>query len=310
MKTPTILSSDVEQFLETMKVRHYSSATRESYRASILAFCAFLAAQGISDLRAVDQDDLRRYVLWLQAKPYASWTVVLRIQAVRRFYEHLEEAGRVLLNPCSGLPPLKQVPRLPKTVLTINEAWAVLNAPNTATKVGLRDKAILEVFYSTGIRLEEMTHLHLQDVDCREGFLRVNNGKYGKDRIVPLGRTACGAVTAYVQQARSNWVQDHASESALWLASRKPHGPLKKQVIAVLVKHYAQQAGIGKPVTPHVWRHTCATHLVADGANMAYVQRLLGHQSLRTTQVYARTTVTEIKTTHAHTHPRNQDPLP
>ena len=175
------------------------------------------------------------------------------------------------------------------------------------TGVGLRDKAILEVFYSSGIRLEEMTRLTLADVDCRNGFLRVNQGKFAKDRVVPLG-TECQRMRAPVHRAGASRVESAATESkALWLGSRLPHEPLKSQAIEVMVRHYGRLAGLSKRLTPHVWRHTCATHLVASGANIAYVQRLLGHTSLRTTQIYVRTTIPEIKATHAQAHPRNQE---
>ncbi len=310
MNTPTSLTVCLDRFLEALRVRHYSAATLQSYRSSVTVFLRFLADQRLSDLREVEQEHLREYMLWLQARDYAPWTVAARIQALRRLFEHLEAAGKLLLNPCAGLPLPKLLARLPKGVLTVAEASAVLNAPDTANGRGLRDKAILEVFYSSGIRLEEMTRLTLQDIDCREGFLQVNNGKGARDRVVPLGRTACDSVSAYLQKARESWSQANPDQSALWLSSLRPHGPLKKQILEVLVRNYGRRAGIARPVTPHVWRHTCATHLVADGANIAYVQRLLAHQSLRTTQLYARTSIPEIQATHARAHPRNQTTLP
>jgi integrase/recombinase XerD len=187
------------------------------------------------------------------------------------------------------------------------EAEALLDAPDTRTAIGIRDKAILEVFYSTGIRLEEMTRLTINDLDHRNGFLRVNKGKCAKDRVVPLGRKACDAVREYLEVVRSEWSKANREERALWLSSKKPHGPLKSAVIEVMVKQYGREAGLDKCVTPHIWRHTCASHLVADGANLAYVQRLLGHRSLKTTQIYTRTTITEIKATHVQAHPHRQD---
>ena len=142
--------------------------------------------------------------------------------------------------------------------------------------------------------------------------MRVNKGKFAKDRMTPLGRKACDYVREYLQKVRAEWSKSNRDERALWLSSKQPHGPLKSQAIEVMVKQYGRDAGIEKRVTPHVWRHTCATHLVADGANIAYVQRLLGHRSLRTTQIYTRTTVAEIKATHAKAHPeaRSQGPQP
>ena len=178
--------------------------------------------------------------------------------------------------------------------------------PDAQTMIGIRNRAILETFYSTGIRLEEMTRLTIFDVDQAQGFVRINLGKFAKDRVVPLGCKASECLREYLGKVRTNWSLANHDERALWLSSQTPHGPLKSQGIAVLVQHNGHQAGLMKPVTPHVWRHTCASHLVARGANIAYVQRLLGHRSLRTTQIYTRTTITELKATHAQAHPRGR----
>ena len=139
------------------------------------------------------------------------------------------------------------------------------------------------------------------------GFLRVTQGKCAKDRVVPLGQSACEALRAYIQKVRQQWAPVPSTQKALWLASSYPHGPLKSQAIEVMVKRYGRVAGLEKRLTPHVWRHTCATHLVASGANIACVQRLLGHSSLRTTQIYVRTSIPEIKAMHNQVHPRNQE---
>jgi site-specific recombinase XerD len=248
------------------------------------------------------------YQLWLQGCGYAIQTVHVHLQALRRFFEHLETTDVILVNPCAGIMLPKLASRLPKVVLTQDEARALLDAPDTQTKIGIRDKAILETFYSTGIRLAEMARLTIHDADYKNGFVRVIKGKGDKDRVVPLGRKACDYVREYLQKVRAEWVRAaHAiDERALWLSSKHPHGPLKSQAIEVMVKQYGRKAGLQKNITPHVWRHTCATHLVTDGANIAYVQRLLGHRSLRTTQIYTRTTIAEIKATHAKAHPRNR----
>jgi integrase/recombinase XerD len=139
----------------------------------------------------------------------------------------------------------------------------------------------------------------------------VNKGKFAKDRVVPMGRKACEYLREYLDKVRLEWMkaavaaghEKAVDERALWLSFYQPHRPIKSQIIEVMVKRYARAIGIKKQVTPHVWRHTCATHMVADGANMIYVQRLLGHHSLRTTQIYARTAIPDVKKTHQKTHP-------
>jgi integrase/recombinase XerD len=306
MNATQSLESHQQAFLEAMEVRHYSPATVRQHGGSLTAFVRYLLRLGLRDVRDLTRQHLRDYLLWLQSQPYTVNTITSRFQTVRRFFEHLEATDVILLNPCAGIPVAHPKPRLPRHILTVEEAKAVLTAPDLRSPAGLRDKAILELFYSTGIRLEEMTRLTVPDVDCPNGVLRVNQGKFAKDRVVPLGSTAGQAVQQYQQQVRAGWICDTPDQLALWLSAKAPHGPLKSQAILVMVKHYGRKASLTKTVTPHVWRHTCASHLVADGADIAYVQRILGHRSLRTTQIYAHTTIAEVRTTHAQLHPRNQ----
>jgi integrase/recombinase XerD len=291
-------------FLESMRVRHYSPASLRSYRENLTTFFRFLVPHGIDDVREVRPEIVRAYADWLRREPYTTHTIHTKLIALRRFFGHLETTDTVLMNPCQGLRLPRLEARLPRNVLTPQEARAVLDAPNTQTKRGIRDKAILEVFYSTGIRREEMTRLTIHDVDPRQGFLRVNKGKGAKDRVVPLGTKASDYVREYLEEVRLPWSQDHRDERALWLAATAPHQPIGHQVLTILVRHYAKAAGIEKRVTPHVWRHTCATHLVAGGANIAYAQRLLGHRSISTTERYTRVAITEAQTTFKKKHPR------
>jgi integrase/recombinase XerD len=196
--------------------------------------------------------------------------------------------------------------RLPRNVLSQAEAKRILDAPYTQTKQGIRDKAILELFYSTGIRGEEMAQLTVLDVDCKNGFARVTKGKFAKDRVVPMGTKAAEYVAEYLRQVRGPWSQHQKDERALWLCSIWPHGPMKKQAIAVLVRNYKKLAGVDRPGRTHLWRHTCATHLVQGGANLAYVQRLLGHRNLQTTQIYTRVSGVEVAQTIKRKHPRSR----
>ena len=304
MSASDSLETHRSHFLEALKVRRFSPATITSRQASLAVFFGWLAGSGIADVREVSRQTVRDYQLWLQGRGYAVPTVQVHLQALRRFFEHLETTDVILVNPCAGIMLPKLASRLPKVVLTQGEARALLDAPDTQTKIGIRDKAVLEMFYSTGIRLAEMARLTIHDADYKNGFVRVTKGKGGKDRVVPLGRKACDYVREYLQKVRSEWSKANRDERALWLSSKQPHGPLKSQAIEVMVKQYGREAGIKKNVTPHVWRHTCATHLVTDGANIAYVQRLLGHRSLRTTQIYTRTTIAEIKAMHTKAHPK------
>jgi integrase/recombinase XerD len=290
-------------FLESLRVANYSPATLLSRRGSLQCFFKFLRQTGITDLREVTRQTIQDYQAWL-LRHQSMGSVLVRLTALRSFFAHLESTDQILLNPCRKMVLPKQPDRLPPSVLTKLQARRLLKSPDLKTSKGLRDRAILEVFYSSGLRLSEMTQLKLDDLDLRNGFIRVNHGKSGKTRIVPMGRTACEAVQAYLTQARLPWSRRRPQERALWLSSQPLHQPLKKPALGSLVQQYGKQAGLR--LYPHLWRHTCATHLVNDGANIAYVQKLLGHQRLSTTEIYTRVSIMDVKRTHRRAHPRNR----
>lgn len=294
-------------FVERLKVLRFSPATLICREHSMRRFFQWLGERGQADVRDVTKQTVRDFQEYLLGR-YATHTVHVHLISLRRFFEHLEKTDALLVNPCEGVPLPKLEDRLPRNVLTPDEARRILDAPDASTKKGIRDRAILEMFYSTGIRLEEMTRLTVNDVDLT-GYVRVNRGKGAKDRVVPLGAKAAECVRDYLEKVRVEWARDNRDERALWLSWRWPHQPVKKQIIAVMARQYAR-AALAKTISPHVWRHTCATHLVSNGANIAYAQLLLGHRTLRTTQIYTRVSVPEVKVTHAETHPRKAEPSP
>jgi site-specific recombinase XerD len=166
---------------------------------------------------------------------------------------------------------------------------------------------MLELFYSSGIRREEMARLTLPAVDIRNGFVRVQ-GKGNKERIVPVGQSACEALARYLKDARAVWLKAPRNPGwtdALWLSPIQPHAPIHKEAVALIIQRHARRV-LGRNVSPHVWRHTFATHLVSNGSNIVYVQRLLGHKSLKTTDIYTRVTMSDLKKTLRRTHPRTE----
>lgn len=300
---PAALGRARDDFLESLRVKGFSEATRQSRGGVLKQLFRFLGEAGVTDVRAVTAETMRAYQQWLRQKPYTPWTHINHLDGVRRFFEFLEKTDAVFLNPALALVTPRTGQRLPRQVLTKGQAQRVLDGPDTQTRKGLRDRALLETFYSTGLRREEMTRLGVHDVDVKNGFVRVNKGKGGKDRVVPLGKKAADYLAEYLRLVRAEWSKRQREERALWLSSIAPHGPMKSQAIAATVKNYLRAGGIAQG-RAHLWRHTCATHLVAGGANIAYVQRLLGHRSLESTQRYTRVAVPEVKRTHRHSHPR------
>jgi integrase/recombinase XerD len=291
-------------YLESLRVRHYSPETVYGREGELRRFWLYLQSIGVGEFQEVTQRMLENYhrQAW---QGLASGTVRLNLDTLRFFFDYLESRNVILLNPCLWLPKPRKENRLPRQVLKPSEVRALLNAPNDRPR-GIRDKAIMELFYSSGIRRAEMARLTLADVDIKNGFVRVIRGKGGKDRVAPIGQSACEALARYLKAARAVWLKDKRTPKqtdALWLDAEQPHTQLCKERIGNLTVEYAQQV-LGRKISAHVWRHSCATHLVANGANLVYVQRLLGHKSLTTTQIYTRVSVPDLKKTMQRAHPR------
>lgn len=293
-------------FREHLRVKSYSTATIESYGSHVEMFINHLSEKGVADLRRVTRDVLRDYQLGLMdGKGYSTSTVSLKIRSVKRFFEYLEEANHILINPAEDLREPKRGERLPRVVLTDDEQRKILDVPNQSTLTGIRDRTILEVFASTGIRLEELIGLTVYDADLQGGLLRVNKGKGAKDRVVPLGKHAVRFLKEYVSKVRPRHTRTSKGERTLFVSYIGK--PVSKQVVEIMVRESARAAGIGKKVTPHTFRHTFATGLVRNGADIRAVQKMLGHSDLRVTQGYTRVAGVEVKRTHRKHHPRERE---
>ena len=290
-------------YLRTLK---RDKSTINSYAGCLNRFFVFLGKKGIGDLRAVTRADILEYQAELSTATWTIHTTHSHLRAVRRLYEFLDDQGKILMNPAVGIRMPKLERTLPRNVLTRSEMRKLLDAPDTSLPAGVRDRAMLEVFYSTGIRLAELCHLTIHDADLLNGYLRVNCGKGCKDRVVPLGRKARDYVNEYMRHVRGILTRKTRDERALFVGARHGGG-LSTTRVNQIVRHYARRAGIRKKVSPHVFRHTCATHLLEGGADISQVQRLLGHVLINTTQIYTRVAQPEIKRTHKKTHPREKD---
>jgi integrase/recombinase XerD len=300
-----------KSFTEHLKVLKRSRSTITCYTESLATFFAFLGQEKVLDLREVMKETLSRYREYLgrqrtrKGKPYSIHTVHLKLKAVKRFFEYLEKSDMILMNPTSGMVFPKLSKKLPKNILTEKEAKKLLRAPNTSTRKGIRDRAILETFYSTGLRLEELHNLTIYDVDTTSGFLRVKKGKGAKDRVLPLGSLASKFIREYIKHARPHYTRKNPLERSLFVGvcGRR----MNKIIIERMVRDYAKKARVRKRVTPHTLRHSFATHMIARDADIVYVQRLLGHSDARVTQRYTKVTPKDAKRTHRKHHPREKD---
>ncbi|MEI6218517.1 MAG: tyrosine-type recombinase/integrase [bacterium] len=223
------------------------------------------------------------------------------------FYSYLKQAGHLAHNPAMEVTYAKQPQRLPKAVLSHPEMKKLLRQPDISTVLGFRDRTIMELLYSTGIRRQELLSLDLQDVDVETGLIMVRQGKGGKDRIVPVGKVACRYLQSYLDGVRTE-VLKHCPDPltpALFPSTRT--GRLRRNALAELIAKYARKARLHKTITPHTFRHTCATALVRNNAGIRHVQEMLGHAQLSTTQEYVRLTINDLKEAHSRFHPREKD---
>jgi integrase/recombinase XerD len=291
-------------FKEHLKVKNYSEASIDSYCYNLQRFFLHLQEKQITDIRHVNRQLLKDYQLDI-TKRYGAGTVSVMIRSVKRFFEQLENTNHILINPAEYLREPKKESRLPRVVLSNDEALKILDQPNLSTFNGIRDRTILEVFYSTGVRLEELRSLTIYDCDLKGGYLRVNKGKFAKDRVIPLGKHAVRFLKEYVTHVRPRHTKNNKAIRNLFV--NHSGRPLSRPVIEILVRKYARAAGIQKKVTPHSFRHAFATELVRNGADITAVQKMLGHSRLSVTQLYTKVAGVEVKQTHAKHHPREKD---
>ena len=294
-------------FKEHLKVLNRTEATISNYSDTVRLYLRDLEG----DIKAVTASDMEAYVAGLFAHKtedntkYATGTVIVKVRALKRFFEFLENGNHIFINPMATIREPKKEKKLPRAVLTPQEVTRILDQPNLGTLTGIRDRTVLELFYSTGIRLNELCCLTIYDADLTGGMLRINQGKGRKDRVVPMGKHAVRFLREYITKVRPRCTKKNPRIRSL-IVDRYGK-PISKQVAGILVRTYARKAGINKKVSPHTFRHTFATELVKNGANILAVQKMLGHVCLTTTQEYIRALGLDLKKAHAKSHPREKD---
>jgi integrase/recombinase XerD len=293
-------------FLTYLKTRNYSPATQRHYRGQLKPFERFLKEKRIDDVRQVTHKDLTEYQERVSKEKISIPTQGLRIRAVKRFYEHLMNENHLLINPSARIfePPMGV--RLPKVLLTPEEVNKILKQPNLSLMVGIRDRAVLELLYSTGIRVGECEALTVYDVEIKARLLRIRSGKGRKERVVPLGKEAAKWIKEYQQRVRprSNRLAPHVRSLFLAVTGN----PMTAKMIRAMIHKYVKQTRIKKKgITAHTFRHTFATELIKNGADIVSVQKLLGHKDIKSTLIYTRVVPLDLKKTHQKTHPREKD---
>lgn len=290
----------VKEFAESLASRKYSPATVASRRQSLGLFAAFLDAAGITRLQDASADVLERYRQKALGSGLSPNTVENYMHAIRGLFDFLEAGGAIFENPARKMAMRKQAKVL-GGVLTEDEARRLLAAPDCSRKVGLRDRAMLELLYGTGIRGGELMRLTVFDVDIERQTVRVA-GKGGKERVLPIGKNAARHLESYLRHSRTRLAGKAAPGSdALWLGIF--HEAIREQSARVVIKRHARKAGISKQVSTHTLRRTCATHMLRNGAHPAMVAEMLGHAGMQTLSHYLQVSIADLMRTHAATKP-------
>ena len=290
----------VNEFINYLAVeRGLAQNTLESYGRDLRQFQLFLQNSQKDIVKDSSRTTILSYLDNLQTRGRAVSTISRNLAAIKSFYQYLVRDRYVEKDPAVNLESPKLEKKLPK-ILTIAEVEELLRQPNSSLPAGLRDKSMLELLYATGIRVSELISLNISDVNLDMGYIKCY-GKGAKERIVPLGSIAAKCVQEYMNKGRQKLVRTY-EEPALFV---NHHGNrLTRQGFWKIIKKYAQEANIAKDITPHTLRHSFATHLLENGADLRSVQEMLGHADISTTQIYTHVTKNRLKEVYDKTHPR------
>ncbi|HJX39270.1 MAG TPA: tyrosine recombinase XerC, partial [Anaerolineae bacterium] len=281
----------LEGYIAHLRVEKDASPyTLRNYSHEIQQFLDFLRREGIDSWEAVDRQALRRYLLWLRKQGYVEASMARKLSELRSFCRYLIQEGALGSNPFDTVSSPKVPKRLPR-YLKLEEIELLLAAPDLSTPLGQRDRAILELLYAAGVRLSELVSLDLGHLTMESGQMVVW-GKGGKERLVLLGEPAVRALRAYISDGRARLLGNKTT-NALFL--NRFGRRLSRRSIGLILDKYSKLAGLWKKVTPHLLRHTFATHLLEGGANLRVVQELLGHAQPTTTEIYTHVTPSRLR---------------
>jgi len=303
----------LQEHLTWLAVHNYSQYTIRTRGVYVRAFALWSLERDLTQPRAITKPILESFQRSLfrhrkaNGQPLAWSGQHLHLKEVRAFFSWLVKANHLPFSPAAEIELPKQPKTLPKAILTADEVEQILAQPDTTTPLGLRDRAILETFYSTGIRRAELCSLRIDDLQVERRSLFVNQGKGSKDRYVPIGTRALLWIARYVEQARDRLLLD-AKERTLFVTNQGE--PLNPDSLTEYTRRYIQSAGVNKPGSCHLFRHTMATLMHDNGAELTAIQVILGHTKTETTQIYARTSLRRLLEIHDHTHPAERQEKP
>lgn len=291
------MKEEIEHFQDYLSsVKHSSENTVSAYIRDLTKLENFMKEQGKNSVEEITATNLTTYVLYLEKQGLSTATISRSIASIRAFFMYLLRQGRISQDPSERLKPPKVEKKIPET-LTIEEVNLLLEQPNGSSVKELRDKAMLELLYATGIRVSELISLKVSDVNLRMNYICCRDGE--RERIIPFEPVAKEALIRYMEEARDRLCQDSD-----YLFSNCQGTSMTRQGFWKIIKHYAAKAGIEKDITPHMIRHSFATHLVDNGADLKAVQEMLGHSDISTTQIYKKKSAVRLKEVYDQAHPR------
>ena len=293
------MEREVQEYISYLhNVKHTSNNTEMSYKRDLLKVCHFMQERGINSATAVKEQDLKAYIHVLEEQKLAAATVSRNIASIKAFFLYLFSEGKIQNDAALCLKAPKIEKKMPE-ILTMGEVSALLEQANGDSPKEIRDKAMLELLYATGIRVTELISLKVSDVNLPMHFIMCRDPH--KERMIPFGTQAHDALERYLGGVRAEMVEDKSSEILFANCSGKP---MSRQGFWKLIKFYAKKAGITADITPHTLRHSFAAHLVENGADLKSVQEMLGHSDISTTKIYANMNHNRIREVYAKAHPR------
>jgi integrase/recombinase XerD len=309
---PDALALWRDGYLESLGARNYSPGTLQGRHDALKVFLAWAAERDLTRAGQITRPILESYQRWLWRCVKANgqrlgWSTQRnRLGILKDFFRWLTRQDILLHNPASELELPRMEKRLPQDPLTLPEVERLLAVPDVNDPLGVRDRTMLELFYSTGIRRTELCRIELPDLNTERGTLHVRLGKGKKDRVVPVGRQAIAWLERYLKEVRPRLCLDTRTQ-ALFLTGYG--GPFNPDVLSRMVSAWLTKAGLKRKGCCHVLRHTCATHMLENGADIRFIQQLLGHEKLDTTAIYTEVSIKQLQEVHARCHPSARLPV-
>lgn len=292
------MQETIQSFTDYLQTEKKASKNTEvSYQRDLRKLAVFLKEHGIEKPEQMNATVLNSYLLYLEREHFSPATISRSIAAIHMFCQYACQEGKMVSDPSKALQPPRVERKMPE-ILSIAEVDLLLRQPKTDTPKGIRDKAMLEMLYATGIRVSELIHLKTQDVNLMMGYITCRDEK---ERIVPFGEPARKALEQYLGSARAALM--HGREDDVLFVNCSG-GPMSRQGFWKILKSYAKSAGITADITPHTLRHSFATHLLQNGADLKSVQEMMGHADISTTQMYLHLGVNKIRDVYRKAHPR------